>query len=846
MVNDLMESLAGEFAGAWAITDRSVRTQIAALIYDESDGNVGDSMSSDKSEEMEIEESERHSMSSKVPHLHLPAGAKSQVRLAFLAERRILAQILVSFYLVRKDPREAFRCICDYILSSAPSLNVEEYPKMQPALSMVVLEGMIVKDTDLVNMLDNVNGPNRSRSEESEIFWFGKAVNRFCNGKMINRFSRKTTALAIHVAGNIWGRRLQSQDSRTTDIARVEWAAYLRLLKSQASWITTDLGPVTASANSIGAAIQLPGALQTYQDHLYKGFQFFFAQNNGDTDDSDFLSTGGSTSLKGFFAGNQNRFALSLALILLGDTEKLEHLVDQTVHRLQASKTKSELTDGNVHVLSIACVEAYRQIQLRQVDVLQMQRSDYFPNDANTRPVARRHKSNALLSALLEYVKAKVQSAKDVPIAVFDPSMVWDISATLLQCCILVSNGEVAYEVFQMLLEYDRVLSNHFHSGGTKTMPRLPKVLLESIGQTLAIPFVRVINLERRKDRWRSFKAQSMESSVLISRGITLADEGRAESAESSALQNTHLLYGGFALDGSHDIEEVTKQAFGSAEGTKQQSSLEAYVSLKWRPHDLKPFDTKATNDEHLLVRISDTERACALSHISTWRGITRSLTLKAEETPWKSSFQHTEHLRRLFLSSGFARGQPLERKNIGMPPALVCVVLEDDAILCDRFAERLDSLLEELPRDFHFCSLGYGRPATAPLVKFSSQLCVPTCIWYLTGYVVSLEGAEHLLGSLPVRGPVDSWIGLKMCANWDNSFGESVGVGVQSKPKVEGPSRKDFATIMKFRAFAACDPLCSQKVMNAGRSATTNAAGRNWRQRDTDITYSGSENYIG
>ena len=190
---------------------------------------------------------------------------------------------------------------------------------------------------------------------------------------------------------------------------------------------------------------------------------------------------------------------------------------------------------------------------------------------------------------------------------------------------------------------------------------------------------------------------------------------------------------------------------------------------------------------------------------------------------------------------SGFARGPPLLHANENMPPSPVYVVFEDDAIFVDRFVDRLFSVLEELPRDFHFCSLGYGRPKTAPMVKYSMHVGIPTCLWYLTGYILSKDGADYLLSNLPVRGPVDSWIGFHhICANWDNAFGQVVGVGVHSKPTTDSPSRKDLAQILKFRAYAAMVPLCSQKVLSA---PSTMLAGnqRKWRQRDTDITFSGS-----
>ena len=215
----------------------------------------------------------------------------------------------------------------------------------------------------------------------------------------------------------------------------------------------------------------------------------------------------------------------------------------------------------------------------------------------------------------------------------------------------------------------------------------------------------------------------------------------------------------------------------------------------------------------------------------------------------------------RQFQISGYARGHALVSRNEGFGATPVCVVLEDDAILNDRFVDRLNSILEELPRDFHYCALGYGRPKTAPMVPFSSQLGIPTCLWYMTGYILSLEGAKYLLGQLPIRGPVDSWIGLLMFGNWDNSFGHSLGIGKHSRIPAAGktsnkygsshaasssafPSRRDLSSFLRFRAFAALTPLCSQKVgADVASSGIGNSDGHDkssWRQRDSDITYSG------
>jgi hypothetical protein len=238
------------------------------------------------------------------------------------------------------------------------------------------------------------------------------------------------------------------------------------------------------------------------------------------------------------------------------------------------------------------------------------------------------------------------------------------------------------------------------------------------------------------------------------------------------------------------------------------------------------------------LVKMSDSEIACALSHIASWRGALRSFYICAEEDSKSRYFRHPQFLLRLFRLGGFAKGDALLSKNAGMTAAPVCIILEDDAVLVDRFRERLDEILSELPRDFHLCSLGYSRPKSAPILPCGKHVGVPSHLFYMTGYLVSEAGCRHLLSSLPVVGPVDTWIGLKMTQNWDNSFGVALGVGSHSRPTTEAaPSRKDLGRILQFRAYCALTPLCSQRV---GVSTGGGTEDRSWRQRDTDIVFSG------
>jgi hypothetical protein len=136
------------------------------------------------------------------------------------------------------------------------------------------------------------------------------------------------------------------------------------------------------------------------------------------------------------------------------------------------------------------------------------------------------------------------------------------------------------------------------------------------------------------------------------------------------------------------------------------------------------------------------------------------------------------------------------------------------------------------------------SRPKNAPMIQYTENVGIPTSFWYLTGYIMSLEGAKYLLNSLPVRGPVDSWIGMKATANWENEYGHRIGVGTAPKAKVyanELPSRKQLGDIVKFRAFAALTPLCSQKLAWKSASSMSRDTAK-WRERDTDVTYSGHQ----
>lgn len=94
-------------------------------------------------------------------------------------------------------------------------------------------------------------------------------------------------------------------------------------------------------------------------------------------------------------------------------------------------------------------------------------------------------------------------------------------------------------------------------------------------------------------------------------------------------------------------------------------------------------------------------------------------------------------------------------------------LILEDDVWFRPEFAKKLDQAWTEITTeinmksDFDILYLSYEEVKHgAPKIFLSNNVFRPERgLWYLSGYVVSREGAEKLLNLLPCRGPIDLWI---------------------------------------------------------------------------------------
>lgn len=478
----------------------------------------------------------------------------------------------------------------------------------------------------------------------------------------------------------------------------------------------------------------------------------------------------------------------------------------------------------------------------------------------------------------------------------------WELAQILSQCAVLLADATIAHEVSRWIFNQRKRIGDSIQQPPVPvpTSRKSMKNFSNIMDMSQWYPSIRVINLRQRADRWRDLVIQAQHHQLLAVKGCVSMRVKDEDSTYNSVrpLSEKYHYFGRFAYDGKNLFEDL----FSDGEGISNDSMNNGYrimeeedplektklVQIQWDPNVLSKFDKNtrrrmetisesesdsiSRSQKVLMKNMTQSERACALSHISCWIGIERSLS----SFDFERNHKHPEASplmkeTSLFHISGYARGKPLSLLSLnknsesssqhGTP---VCVVLEDDAILCDSFAFRLQNeILAELPSDFHFCSLGYSRPRTAPMLKYSKHLGIPTCLWYLTGYILSLEGARYLLGlergtnneedelddkkkttkrdpQPNVVGPIDSWLGLKMCSdNWENYFGYSLGIGREHFQR-KLPKEQDLKNILKFKCFAALTPLCEQIVGGPGAKDDANSQ-QHWRYfRDSDIEYSG------
>jgi hypothetical protein len=403
------------------------------------------------------------------------------------------------------------------------------------------------------------------------------------------------------------------------------------------------------------------------------------------------------------------------------------------------------------------------------------------------------------------------------------------VLATLLKSAALLADGDsVLFYGDQLITLLETLIPADYENNYKKSLLVPAWEILRNVSKR---PLARVINLQRRPDRWEFMLYKAMQQEILIIRGVERLFTERSIKSGSSAIKSSSTNFN-FAFDGKWSRDQLLEHV-----GNPLQ--LAKLIETVWYPVRLAPFDRDAPKND-APVCMHDSEVACAVSHIASWR--TCNLLLQEISHLQQSScglIRQPTALRHAFQIAGYARGAPLHWKNRAMPPTPVCLILEDDAYLENGFHEKLDALLKQLPRDFHYCALGYSRPKSAPILSpwpSRPRVGIPTHLFFATGYLVSQTGLDYLKEKGPVRGPVDVWLGLLQTSNFENMVGQRLGVGSHGKGGTLNSSTA--ATLMNFMAYCAVPVLCRQPLAKGHHHLT--GEGRRWKEKDTDIVYSG------
>jgi len=738
LVRSITDTIAIESKFVWSYLDRHARSQNNySLRYWPDD---------------EMEETEKSELHDSIVQID---WATNLIRLSNIAERCIHAQILASFYQSHNDIQGLGDVVVEYICSSVPLLHVEDYPEYPPALSLCILEAFLF----------NRRWQDSQKASNKSVTWF----TRYLQGIILYPENRETEnkaediifagnltylarviSFAVHATACIWHMRKHSSNSRICDVASVEFAAYERLLMSGES---TWLGKT---------------------DHK-------LCHNN-----LNHLKDKGKNLLNELLEDNVHSLvdiniysALKLLLTSLAKQDDLLKLSSLMLLKHSELMPKETRNPNIPQLIILACVESFMSaICVHHISTSQDVPSD--PNNSSGGVLLNIDDMNGFLSHMVSDLLDCIESIeiKDLTVDA------WNLATSAVLCALTVRDGDQLYRIAERLTQLvlqntkkekiqklvhigQRLLQLRPQSSNTFTHFDLIKALVDSA----QYPVIRVINLQRRPDRWTKMVVQASRHQLLLVKAVSSPTLlGHSTSCSDSKplcsciYSLTPSVWGQHAFDGIGSSTFFEKKMAACLGGHAHLGKL---VKSHWRPYMLQPLDRNAKK-EQVLVRMDPTERACAVSHTLSWIGVQRSLTscmipdhnLSGQGENYISSKEilkfilyrnlesdlfsatglqnfcvsvHEVTFLRQFQISGFARGQAIccrEKTFFDASGTPVCVILEDDAILVDRFSERLEILLNELPSDFHFCSIGYSQPKKAPLFHFSENLVIPSFLW--------------------------------------------------------------------------------------------------------------------
>jgi hypothetical protein len=378
----------------------------------------------------------------------------------------------------------------------------------------------------------------------------------------------------VDATASIYTVRSTSADARIADVARVELRAKTRLVANCRFWADDQEALLTTIASANTNMDELSSIAAAF-------IQEILQVSNEEMD------------IKDGYMSTLLPLLLELLLILMGDT----HYLDKLFLDILAKYTKkSECTKTYCHLF--ACVRAKKQLEIRHL---------------NTHRQVVGSPSTVVAGGkrLWDYTTTIWEAFRSSHEKALTNSFSADFARMVLSTCMVLADLEIAVQMANWFLSHANARSIE----GTS----LPSILnmMETIGQAVT---VKIINLERRPDRMAHILSQAVHHGVMVMRAVSDINQLKEDGDEI----REHSFGGCYAFDGGQGRPAEVELRLSRQVGCDQEG-LNSFVETHWRPNDLRAFDTEAP-DSLDLVRISSSEKACALSHVASWKGVSRSL----------------------------------------------------------------------------------------------------------------------------------------------------------------------------------------------------------------------------
>ena len=643
MVNQLMDSLQGEICDAWPFQDRSSRIQWVALHYQSIPSSPSTRSNNQTKEQDEIantivdnvspQTQSRDMQNTKIRPL-FGETTKSHQRLATLAERCFLAKLVVSVYLFRQDREKALELIWTYVVATAPALALEDYPKLPPVQSLCVLEAMLSASAPRTSIGASTResvgqGEDNKLSPNHFYSWVRSAISQTIASAAATSWILQIISLTVSTTASILHRRQSSADNRISDMAQVELATISRffspLLIDRSDARLND----ESTANMAPSPITKSGILSLEDCTKVVSGRLEDLISQIDREDNC------ASVLSGVDMSPTRMRILTLLLVLQGDKLQIESIFGSSISKVLGSPpydsrknvTATSCTNSAHKPLFkiVACVNATRELEIRSLDLYRelCQASTIAKNTdiSSLAPVIRFSSDESCWSRFARSITSMTHSAAESCEGVEDTGAMISV---MLICSQRLADGDSVSKVIDWT--HKAVSASRVAPANTPSrIFDIHDVIDHIMSQTTT---VHVINLERRKDRMATFIAGCMKEQLLCRKAVIDLRQVSSCTISAAVLRQSLRPPGVFAVDGGRG--SLSKVENYLSEFVGGQAQLKEFVESHWRPNDLKAFDNEAPDSEDVVVRMSSSEKACAISHILSWHGAEQSLQAAA------------------------------------------------------------------------------------------------------------------------------------------------------------------------------------------------------------------------